>query len=107
MPSTERVVLLAPGAIARAAARMASEPEQRWMLCQPREVRRSYVADVIDADHAEETWMLRQDKAVRESYIAEVLADRRPRPRQEIWMLRQDDAVRESYLREVIRVRAR
>jgi hypothetical protein len=107
MTSTERAVLLAPGPIARAAARMAREPEQRWMLCQPREVRRSYVADVLDrddADHAEETWMLRQDEAVRESYIAEVLAGRRPPPRQEIWMLRQDDAVRESYLREVIGV---
>jgi hypothetical protein len=103
--STERKVLLAPDPIARAAAWMAREPEQRWMLCQPRAVRRSYVAAVIDRDDAgtaEESWMLRQDDAVRESYIAEVLAGRRPPPREQIWMLRQDDAVRESYLREVV-----
>jgi hypothetical protein len=103
--STERSLLLAPDPIARAAAWMAREPEQRWMLCQPRAVRRSYVTDVVDRDHAanaEESWMLRQDETVRESYIAQVLAGRRPPPREEIWMLRQDDAVRESYLREVV-----
>jgi hypothetical protein len=105
VPSIERSLLLAPDAIARAAAWMAREPEQRWMLCQPRAVRRSYVAEVIDRDHAdsaEESWMLRQDEIVRESYIAQVLAGRRPPPREEIWMLRQDDAVRESYVREVV-----
>ena len=47
------------------------------MLRQPREVRRSYAADVLngrgDADVLAEIWMLRQPKEVRESYIREVL----------------------------------
>jgi hypothetical protein len=76
MPRVERALLLAPDRIARAAARMAPGPEQRWMLRQPRAVRRSYVADVLDrphVEHAEQAWMLRQDDAVRHSYLREVL----------------------------------
>ena len=76
MPSPERSLLLAPGPIARAAARMAREPEQRWMLCQPRAVRRSYVAQVLDRPdqrNAAEIWLLRQPAAVRASYVREVL----------------------------------
>ena len=76
MPSPERSLLLAPGPIARAAARMAREPEQRWMLCQPRDVRRTYVAEVVDRpdlDNAAEIWLLRQPDAVRASYVREVL----------------------------------
>jgi hypothetical protein len=74
--ATERRVLTAPGAIARAAARMAAEPEQRWILCQPREVRQSFADEVLgrpDMELRQQIWMLRQPKAVRESYIAEVL----------------------------------
>ena len=76
MPSPERSLLLAPGPIARAAARMAREPEQRWMLCQPRDVRRTYVAEVVDRpdlENAAEIWLLRQPDAVRASYVREVL----------------------------------
>lgn len=76
MPSTERSLLLAPGPVARAAARMARAPEQRWMLCQPREVRRSYVAEVLDRldqPNAAEIWLLRQPNAVRASYVRDVL----------------------------------
>ena len=76
MPSTERSILLAPGPIARAVARMARQPEQRWMLCQPLEVRRSYVAEVVDRadqENAAEIWLLRQPDAVRASYVREVL----------------------------------
>jgi hypothetical protein len=72
----ERALLMAPDAIARAAARWASGREQRWMLRQPRAVRRSYVAAVLDRpddEHAEQAWMLLQDDAVRESYLQEVL----------------------------------
>ena len=47
------------------------------MLRQPREVRRSYAAQVLagdgDPDLLSEVWMLRQPKHVRESYIREVL----------------------------------
>jgi hypothetical protein len=107
MASTERRVLLSPAAIARAAARMAKEPEQRWMLQQSAAVRRSYAEEVLDATgpgaaQAQELWMLRQPRTVRLSFIAQVLKRQRPLPRQEIWMLRQNDAVRQSYIRDVL-----
>jgi len=106
MPSaTERSILTAPGAIARAASVAAREPEQRWMLTQPREVRRDFAEEVFgreDADLRQEVWMLRQQKAVRESFIENVLVFENPVPRQAIWMLRQTDKIRESYVREVL-----
>jgi hypothetical protein len=76
VPSTERSLLLAPGPVARAAARVARAPEQRWMLCQSREVRRSYVAEVLDRPdqrNAAEIWLLRQPNAVRATYVRDVL----------------------------------
>jgi hypothetical protein len=74
--TTERRVLTAPDAVARAAARLAAEPEQRWMLCQPRKVRQSFAEHVFgrpDAELQQQIWMLRQCKEVRESYIKQVL----------------------------------
>jgi hypothetical protein len=76
MSSTEQRVLTAPGPVAKAAARMATEAEQRWLLCRPREVRRSFAEEVLgqpDEARRRQIWMLRQSKAVRESYIREVL----------------------------------
>jgi len=76
VPSTEHRVLTAPDAVARAAARFAPDPAQRWMLCQPRAIRRSFAAEVFgqpDADLRQQVWMLRQPEAVRESYIEDVL----------------------------------
>ena len=74
MASLERSILLAPDRVARAAARVAGDRRARWMLCQPRAVRASYVRDVMDrGGNAEEVWMLRQADAVRESYVTEVL----------------------------------
>jgi hypothetical protein len=73
---TELRVLTAPDAVARAAARFAPEREQRWMLCQPRAVRRSFAEEVFgrpDADLRQQVWMLRQPRDVRESYIENVL----------------------------------
>jgi len=73
---TERRVLTAPSPVAKAAARVATLPEQRWILCQPRDVRQSYADDVLgrpDEALQQQIWMLRQEKDVRESYIAEVL----------------------------------
>jgi hypothetical protein len=71
-----RRVLLAPNLVSRAAARTAGAREEAWMLCQPREVRESYVREVVDRGedpvHAE-IWMLKQPEAVRLSYIREVL----------------------------------
>ncbi|MEA2251200.1 MAG: hypothetical protein QOI62_565 [Solirubrobacteraceae bacterium] len=76
MALDERIVLLAPGPLARAAARLTRDPQQRWMLNQPSAVRRSYADEVLgrpDADRLGEIWMLRQDDTVRESYVREVL----------------------------------
>jgi hypothetical protein len=76
MSAMERQVLKAPDAVARRAARLAAEREQRWMLRQPRAVRRSFAAEVHgrpDEALREQIWMLRQDEATRESYIREVL----------------------------------
>jgi hypothetical protein len=106
MPTaTERSILTAPGPVARAASYAAREPEQRWMLTQPRELRRSYAEEVFgreDADLRQEVWMLRQPRDVRESFIEQVLLREDPSPLQTIWMLRQSDRVRESYLRDVL-----
>jgi hypothetical protein len=69
-------MLLAPSLVSRAAARAAGAREEAWMLSQPREVRQSYVREVVDRGedplHAE-IWMLRQSDAVRESYVRQVL----------------------------------
>jgi hypothetical protein len=71
-----RRVLLGPDVVARAAARGAARREEVWMLLQPRQVRRSYVEEVLDRGddplHAQ-IWMLRQAKPVRESYVKRVL----------------------------------
>ena len=72
----ERSVLCGPDMVAKAAAKTADAPEQRWLLRQPRAVRRSFVEEVIDrrADpNAAERWMLLQREAVRKSYVREVL----------------------------------
>jgi hypothetical protein len=103
--ATERSILTGPNALAKTAAYATAEPEQRWMLRQPREVRRSFADEVFgrpDATERQEIWMLRQTRAVRESFIREVLSREDPPPRQAIWMLRQTDKVRDSYVREVL-----
>lgn len=100
-----RRVLLAPGAIARTAALGIGSREQRWMLCQPRDVRSSYVEHVVDrADdpHAEERWMLAQPDAIRLSYVEDVLAHDPDAPPERAWMLKQSRKVRRSYVREVL-----
>jgi hypothetical protein len=71
-----RALLLSPGPVARAAAWMAPTAEERWMLGQSREVRRSYVEEVVDRPedgNAQERWMLGQADDVRTSYVREVL----------------------------------
>ena len=74
--ATERRILTAPTPVARAAAKVAALPEQRWILLQPREVRQSFAEEVLgqpDIELRQQIWMLRQARAVRESYIADVL----------------------------------
>ena len=76
MKRFQRRLLLAPNLVSRAAGRAAGAGEEAWMLSQPREVRESYVREVVDRGedplHAE-IWMLLQSDAVRQSYIREVL----------------------------------
>lgn len=72
----QRSVLLAPAAIARAAATQVKLPEEQWMLRQSKRIRVSYVKDVLDrggGDRLAQIWMLRQPENVRDSYIREVL----------------------------------
>jgi hypothetical protein len=74
--ANERRILTAPAAVARAAARVVALPQPRWILTQPRDVRRSYAEEVFghpDEALRQQVWMLRQPEAVRESYITEVL----------------------------------
>jgi hypothetical protein len=100
----EREILLAPDIICRAAAAATSGRAQQWMLGQPRDVRRSYVHEVIDVGGGEleqRIWMLRSPAAVRASYLLEVAAFEGAGP-QVAWMLNQPDEVRESYVREVL-----
>jgi hypothetical protein len=100
-----RSILLAPGPLARAAALGATTREQCWMLAQPREVRRSYVEQVLDRPgdaHAQMRWMLAQPDAVRHSYVNAVLAHDPAAPPEQAWMLKQPRKVRESYVREVL-----
>jgi len=105
MPPAERQVLVAPDVVARAAAAVAPDPEARWMLRQPRSLRRQFADEVFgrpDMELRQQVWMLRQDDDVRESFIRRVLERQDPRPLQEIWMLRQPREVRESFVREVL-----
>jgi hypothetical protein len=73
----EKSVLLGPAPIRKAAAARAARPEEAWILAQPRAVRRTYCAQVLDADGdpdvLAEIWMLRQPDRVRESYVEAVL----------------------------------
>lgn len=73
----QKQVLLGPAPLRRAAATRVERVEEAWMLRQPREVRRTYAAQVLDAagdlQVLTEIWMLRQPEHVRESYIEEVL----------------------------------
>jgi hypothetical protein len=65
-PATERSILLAPAAVAKTAAYAAAEPEQRWMLRQPRDV-----LSREDPPPLQSIWMLRQTDKVRESFVRE------------------------------------
>jgi hypothetical protein len=80
LPPGARAVLLAPAAVARALAQVDDDPERCWMLRLPRDVRRSFVREVLDAGggrEAQERWLLLQSDAVRLSYVDEVLGRRR------------------------------
>jgi hypothetical protein len=76
MASLDRQILMGPDWVARAASSAVTDPKQRWMLRQPRHVRRSYAREVLGRlgeDRLAEAWMLMQPDAVRLSYVDEVL----------------------------------
>jgi hypothetical protein len=53
-----------------------SADQERWMLLQDEETRRSYVTDVLEHEaepDRQAIWLLKQPKKVRESYIAAVI----------------------------------
>src|SRR5262249_31257397 len=102
LPAGARAVLLGPDMVARAIGGREKDPQRRWLLKRPREVRRSFVEDVIEGGGDEQRWMLLQDKRTRDSYVADVLEAADRPDRQAIWLLRQPDAVRKSYVADVI-----
>lgn len=72
----ERSILMGPDWMARAAAGAVTDPQQRWMLRQPRHVRRSYALEVLGRPgeaRLAEAWMLLAPDEVRRSYVDEVL----------------------------------
>jgi hypothetical protein len=44
----QKLVLLAPAPVRRAAAARAKRPEEAWLLLQPRHVRESYIREVLE-----------------------------------------------------------
>jgi hypothetical protein len=103
--SAERQILTAPDAIAKAAAPMAPDREQRWMLRQSREVRQSFAEEVFerpDEELRQQVWMLNQPRELRESFARHVLMKEDEPAREMIWMLFQDDATCRSYARYVL-----
>jgi hypothetical protein len=97
-----RTVLLGPDMVARAIASRERDPQRRWLLRRPRDVRRSFYEAVLEGGGSEERWMLLRDKGTRDSYVAEVLEEADPPDRQAIWLLKQAEKVRRSYVRDVI-----
>ncbi|MBJ7329598.1 MAG: hypothetical protein JHC95_06855 [Solirubrobacteraceae bacterium] len=105
LPPGARQVLLAPGGLVRALAAADDDPERQWMLRLPRAVRRSFVAEVIDAGagrRGQERWLLSQSDEVCRSYADDVLARTPGGDPAEAWLLRQPLSVRASFIREVL-----
>jgi hypothetical protein len=102
LPPGARAVLNGPDFVARTLAGRERDPEKRWMLRRPRDVRRSFVETVIEDGGDQERWMLGQDDETRRSYVTDVLEQADTRDRQAIWLLGQPERVRKSYVREVL-----
>src|ERR1700759_3694927 len=98
LPPGARAVLLGPDMVARTLAARVGDPQRRWLLRRPRDVRRSLLEDVIENGGHEEGWMLLRDRETRESYVREVLEAAKAPDRQAIWLLRQTEKVRRSYV---------
>jgi hypothetical protein len=81
-PGAQRVALEGPDFIASAAADATDDPQAKWLLSQPGDVRSSYVDEVLDRDGDDallaEAWLLHQSDGVRESYVREVVEPQLP-----------------------------
>ena len=102
LPPGARQVLGGPDFLARQLASRVSDPQQRWILRQPREVRRAFLEAVVDGAGDQERWMLLQHDDVCRSYIEQVLVHEPAPDRQARWLLSQPRRVRESYVEDVI-----
>jgi hypothetical protein len=102
LPPGARAVLTGPDFLARALATRERDPQRRWMLRRSRDLRRDFVANVIDNSADQERWMLLQDEETRRSYVTDVLQQETEPDRQAIWLLGQSKQVRESYIADVI-----
>lgn len=102
LPPHARAVLGGPDFIAHRLAGSQSDPQQRWMLRRPRDVRRSFLRDVIEGGGDQERWMLLQPDTVCSSYVEEVLRHESEPDRQAIWLLSQPRSVRVSYVEHVL-----
>ncbi|MDA0179450.1 hypothetical protein OJ997_04015 [Solirubrobacter phytolaccae] len=102
LPAYARAVLGGPDFIARKAAGSAHDPQQRWLLRRPRELRRAFLRDVVEGGEDQERWMLLQHDEVCRSFVEEVLSVADEPDRQAIWLLQQPRGVRESYVRDVL-----
>ena len=79
LPPGARMILLGPDAVTRRLAARETDPERRWLLEQPRHVRRSFVEQVLDGAgdrRAQERWLLLADDEVRRSFVERVLDGR-------------------------------
>ena len=102
LPAHARAVLGGPDFVARRVAGSQADPQHRWMLRRPRELRRAYLRDVVEGGQDQERWMLLQQDEICRSYVEEVLSVEPVPDRQAIWLLRQPRGVRESYVRDVL-----
>lgn len=102
LPAHARAVLGGPDFLARRVASSQSDPQQRWMLARPRELRRSFLHEVVEGGGDQERWMLLQSDEVCRSFADEVLSQQATPDRQAIWLLRQPRGVRQSYVRDVL-----
>ncbi|MDA0167509.1 hypothetical protein OJ998_00305 [Solirubrobacter taibaiensis] len=102
LPPHARAVLGGPDFIAHRLAGSQSDPQQRWMLGLPREVRRDFLREVIEAGGDQERWMLLQHDDVCTSYVEAVLSQEPTPDRQAMWLLKQSRRVRQSYVEDVL-----
>ena len=102
LPPHARAVLAGPDFIAHRVAGTQSDPQHRWMLARPRDVRRDFLREVIEGGGDHERWMLLQHDDVCLSYVEDVLSQEPTPDRQAMWLLQQSRRVRLSYVEDVL-----